>query len=118
MKKFFLIFIFYSSLFSCNKKSFHPEPGQATGYLHFSSPAFDGTGLNFLTDSGLNMHQEYLYFYNDSGDQFLNYDQFKDSIGLHLRMTYLDEGRRSCPFCQTIPTSLNRIVKLISLVKE
>ena len=35
------------------------------GYLHFSDPVYDGTGLTFLTDSGLNMRQENLYFYDD-----------------------------------------------------
>jgi len=118
MKKILLFFIFCAVLFSCIKKSFRPERRQATGYLYYYSPALDGAGLYFLTDSGLNMHQEYLYFYNDSGDLFLNYDQFKDSIGLHLQVDYLDEGRRGCPFCQVRSTHQIRIVKLISLVKD
>ena|SRR5579864_1671274 len=118
MKKLLLFFICYSLLFSCSKKSVHPEPGQVTGYLYFSGPAADGTGLYFLTDSNQHNHQEYLYFYNDTGDLFLAYDQFKDSIGPHLLLTYLDEGRRECPFCQVIPAPQERIVKLIKLVKE
>ena len=66
----------------------------------------------------MNTHQEFLYFYDDTGDQFQSYDEFKDSIGLHLRMTFLDEGRRGCPFCQVRIGNPDRIVKLISLVKE
>jgi hypothetical protein len=118
IKKFLLFFIVCSMLFSCSKKSTHLSPVQATGYLYFQSPASDGAGLYFLTDSSQNVHPETLYFYNDSGDLFLNYDEFKDSIGLHLRLTYLDEGRRGCPFCQVIPAPQERIVKLISVAQE
>jgi hypothetical protein len=80
----------------------------------YSGPAGDGAGLYFLTDST----KEFLYFYDDSGDHFNDPDNFKDSLGKHLRFTYLDEGRRGCPFCQVIPAPQERIVKLISLVRE
>jgi hypothetical protein len=61
MKKFLLLFLFCYFLYSCNKKSFHPEPGQVTGFLHFSGPAADGIGLYFLTDADRNLHQEYIF---------------------------------------------------------
>jgi len=106
--------MFFPILFSCSKHTESPVPQEASGVLLFGDPASDGPGLYFLTDA----NSELLYFYNDMGDQFSNKAGFKDSIGLHLRMTYLDQGRRGCPFCQIIPAHQERIVKLLSLVRE
>ena len=114
MKRILSYLFFCAVLFSCSKHTEPPIPGQATGVLLYSDPASDGPGLYFLTDG----NSEFLYFYNAMGDQFSNVVGFKDSIGLHLRMTYLDEGRRGCPFCQIMPAHPERIVKLLSLVRE
>jgi hypothetical protein len=113
MKRILLLFIIFPILFSCSKHTEQPVPQQATGVLLYSDPASDGPGLYFLTDG----NSELLYFYNEMGDQFSNVAGFKDSIGLHLRMTYLDQGRRGCPFCQFTPAHQERIVKLLRLTR-
>jgi len=114
MKRTLLFFSLCIFLFACSKKSTPAVPQQTTGVLYYSDPAVDGSGLYFLTD----VNQEYLHFYNDSGNLFNSYQAFKDSIGLHLKLSYLDEGRRGCPFSQIANPPQQRIVKLISLVKE
>ncbi len=117
MKKALFFFLLSAILFSCSKSKTTPEPKIVVGILYYQDPASDGAGLYFLTDSA----HEYLYFYDSSGDHFNDPDDFKDSLNKHLRLTYLDEGRRGCPWCQVpvVPVSMEeRIVKLISLTKD
>ena len=115
MRKSIFFCVICSFLFSCSKKFSPASPQQTTGYLYYHDPASDGGGLYFLSDSN---HHENLYFYTDSGDQFLNITGFIDSVNKHLRVSYLDEGRRGCPFCQVSPPLQIRIVKLLSMLKE
>ena len=110
MKKVFVFLLFSGLFFSCKKTS---STQQTTGYLRYISPAVDGPGLYFITDA----EQETLYFHNDYGDEDLQYQAYKDSLGLHLRLTFIDEGESGCHYCQ-VPGVKNRIVKEVGLIRE
>jgi hypothetical protein len=84
-----------------------------TGYLRYFSPVSDGPGLYFVNDSA----QEILFFHNDYINDSLQYAVYKDSVDMHLRLTYIDKGERGCPHCFASNVS-ERIVNVVSLVRD
>jgi hypothetical protein len=84
-----------------------------TGYLRYFSPISDGPGLYFVNDSA----RENLFFHNDYINDSLQFAVYKDSVNMHLRLTYIDKGERGCPHCQASNVS-ERIVEVVNLVKD
>lgn len=112
MKTIFIYFILCTIAFSCKKDSATFPTQLMTGYLRYSSPISEGPGLYFVNDSSL----ETLFFHNNYGNDSIQYAVYKDSVDMHLRLTYIDQGERGCPHCQA-SNVFERIVVETSLVK-
>lgn len=82
-----------------------------TGTLHYSDPAVDGAGLYFETDSS-----EPLLFKNEFSDFYAQYLHYKEWVGVHARLTFVDNGETSCSLGM-IPCPQQHPVRLVEVVK-
>ena len=86
-----------------------------TGTLKYIDPAVDGPGLYFETDS-----LEPLLFKNKFSDYNSQYLHYKEWVGVHTRLTFVDNGETGCslgivPCPQQHPM---RLVEEVKLEKE
>ena len=83
-----------------------------TGTLRYIDPAVDGPGLYYETDAS-----EPLLFKNEFSDYNTQYLHYKEWIGIHSLLTFIDKGETGCsqgmvPCPQQHPTRLVEVVKL------
>ena len=83
-----------------------------TGTLYYFDPAADGPGLYFQTDS-----VKQLLFKNEFSDYNTQYLHYKEWVGVHVRLTYIDRGETGCtlgmlPCAQQHPTPMVEVVML------
>jgi hypothetical protein len=112
MKRVFAISLLFFIFFSCKKDSPSVSSQSVKGTLYYSDPAVDGPGLYFATDAG-----EPLLFKNQFSDYYTQYLHYKEWLGIHARLTFVDNGETGCslgmvPCPQQHPMRLIEVVKL------
>jgi hypothetical protein len=112
MKYIFVFSLIYIFLFSCRKDNPSVSSPTIAGTLRFSNPELDGIGLYFETDS-----MRPMLFKNEFSDLNTQYLHFKEWVGIHARLTYIDHGETGCtlgliPCPQQHPIPLVEVVKL------
>jgi hypothetical protein len=120
-----LFFIFTISAVSCFKDNAYkpaPEPEvipgteAVNGTLNYACECLDGSGLTFYTDD-----DKTLVFTDDSTDSWPAVDsiitRYKDLMGIHSRLTYIDLNKTRCNHGMTIGCSLVPVVKIVKIVK-
>ena len=61
--------------------------------MTFIDPAVDGPGMIYRTDD-----EENILFKNDFSDYSAQYLHYKEFVGVHTQLTYVDEGEKGCSF--------------------
>jgi hypothetical protein len=115
MKLLFVFSILFISLFSCKKDNPSVPSQTITGIIYYSDPAADGLGLYFETDSN-----EPLLFRNEFPDYYSQYLHYKEWVGIHARLTFIDKGETGCS-SGMVPCPLQhptRMVEVVTLEKE
>ena len=111
MKVLFAFSILFIFLFSCKKDSPSVSSQTITGTLKYMDPAVDGPGLYFETDS-MNL----LLFRNDFSDDYAQYLHYKEWVGVHARLTFIDRGESGC-ISGMIPCSQQHPIPVVEVVK-
>jgi hypothetical protein len=116
LKKIIFFLLACVLIFSCKKEAKPNNNNEvATGILRYSSPAIDGEGLVYATDSG-----ELLLFKNEIPNNIAPDIYYKDYLGIHTILTFQDTGEKGCT-TGLIPCddqTKHRIVNEVSLVKQ
>jgi len=112
MKILFAFSLLFITVFSCRKDCSSVSSQSITGTLYYSDPAVDGPGLYFETDAG-----EPLLFKNEFSDYYTQYLHYKEWVGVHTRLSFIDNGETGCslgmvPCPQQHPMRLVEVVKL------
>ena len=82
-----------------------------TGTLKYIDPAVDGPGLYFETDSS-----EPLLFKNEFSDYDTQYLHYKEWVGVHARLTFIDNGETGCSLGM-VPCPQQHPMRLVEVVK-
>jgi hypothetical protein len=112
MKVLLVFSLIFITIFSCKKDSPSVSSQSIKGTLKYIDPAVDGPGLYFETDSS-----EPLLFKNEFSDYNAQYLYYKEWVGIHARLTFVDNGETGCslgmvPCPQQHPMRLVQVVKL------
>ena len=81
------------------------------GTLQYMDPALDGPGLFFQTDS-----MKPLLFRNEFSDYYTQYLHYKEWVGVHARLTFIDHGETGC-YLGMIPCPQQHPIQMIEVVK-
>ncbi|HLA59745.1 MAG TPA: hypothetical protein VK622_13320 [Puia sp.] len=111
MKPSFLFYILLITIFSCKKDSPSVSSQSVTGTLKYIDPAVDGPGLYFETDSS-----EPLLFKNEFSDYDTQYLHYKEWVGVHARLTFIDNGETGCSLGM-VPCPQQHPMRLVEVVK-